>query len=292
MAYPVINSRRMPYDIDGTAVGYNDSGGLSPAGLIPYGIASWLNSVSAGNLNKADRSQVFSRGSDAYGCGTMVFWFFFPEIREITHLGFLLPDANTVPTSLLIQGSTDTTNGVDGTWEDAVFSLPAIGPSLDNWRSKVFPVSFSGPMKEVRIGMYSRLTSPWSTLSINALHLYGRKAAGQTPDDILFTDINGNEITSVTDWGDQPEGTEELWWFKLKNASTTKIANAVNLQLNHADFSIALSPDGPWVAVLDITSIAANSLSSTIYVRNKLGPPLLTLGPRQARCIVTVGSWT
>jgi hypothetical protein len=289
MAYPVINSRRMPYDIDGSAVGYRELWGSSPATLLSNGPASWLDSSPRGTLNGQSNS---SRYGDVYNGNCVGFWFFFPEQREVTHMAIANMIGKTSnPASQVLQGSADTTNGMDGTWETPVCTIPTAGiADGDAWRDNIFTVSFSGPMKCIR---YARnVNTGTSDASIALFHIYGFKAAGQTPDDIVFTDINGNEIASLTDWGDQPEGTTEIWWFKLKNASTTKIANAVNLQLNNADFAIALSPDGPWVAVIDITSIAAGSLSSTIYVRNKLDPPTLILGPRAARCIVTVGSWT
>ncbi len=106
-----------------------------------------------------------------------------------------------------------------------------------------------------------------------------------------MTDASGVELTSLIDFGDQPEGTTEIQSFKIKNTSSSKIANNVNIQLNHGDFTITFSQDGPWQSLLDISSIGPGSLSSTIYVRNLLGPPLLTLGPKAARAIVTVGSW-
>jgi len=287
MAYPLINTRRMPYDIDGTAVGIRQLDGGTISTVFSNGIAAWLDSTSAGNLNKENRAQSWHVSSWQYAAA---FWFVFPEVREVTHMGLLWDPTRVMDfTGHSIQGSTDTTNGMDGTWETATYSIQT-GNGADFWRSNIFAISFSKPVKALRIAFTG--SASINHIYLNAIHLYGRKAAGQTPDDILFTDTDGNELTSLTDWGDQPEGTTELWWFKLKNASTTKIANAVNLQLNNADFAIALSPDGPWVSVIDITSIAAGSLSSTIYARNKLDPPSLILGPRAARCIVTVGSWT
>ena len=137
-----------------------------------------------------------------------------------------------------------------------------------------------------------RLSSTGYSAGLKNVHIFGRKAAGETPDDILLCDTNGNELTALMDWGNRPEGTTLIKSFKVKNASTTKIANNVNLQLNHADFLMSLSPSGPWTATIDIASIPANSLSAEIFVKNALEPPLLTLGPKAARIIATVGSFT
>lgn len=288
MPYPAIQARRMPYDIDGTEVGYRGPHDwATPASLIAEGIQGWLSSGEKGNLNSDVRLQSWAIGNTS----GVAWWFFFPELREITHMAIENTADQASGNSYLLQGSANTTNGLDGTWETAIATIPTSNVfDADAWRDNIFAVSFSGPVKCVR---YARSTGPGgNNASISLIHLYGRKAAGETPDDIIFTDGDGNERTSLTDWEDQPEGTTEISSFKLKNTSTTKIANAVNLQLNHTDFMISLSEDGPWASVIDITSIAANSLSATIYVRNKLGPPLLALGPKQARCIVTVGSWT
>ena len=282
MTYPAINSRRIPYDIDGSEVGFRKGFNVDYNTLFAAGISSWLDSTAKGNLNKHNKEQDCGLG----GRESHVFWFFLPEVKEITHVGILFDGG--AGSSTTIQGSNDSTNGIDGTWETAVYTFVK-QTSADGWRY-VMAVSFSTSYKTVRIGFSG--ADNYSGPGLYHIHLYGSKADGQTPDDIIFTDANGNEMTALMDWGDQPEGTTEISSFKLKNTSTTKIANGVNLQLNHSDFAISLSQDGPWVAVLDITSIPAASLSSSIFVRNLLGPPLLTLGPKFGRCIVTVGSWT
>lgn len=276
MTYPAITARRMPYDIDGCEVAF---------GYITTGIQVWMNSAEKVFLNDEQ-----GYGINNYNTGARNrLWVFSPEVREVTHIygynvGYYTQQFK------IIEGSVDTTNGLDGTWETA--AMPDGMPLYVNdfsWRDGIKVVSFSQPIKVLRIGL-TYTTSPYY---INTLHLYGQKAAGQTPDDILFVDAStGAEFTALKDWGDRPEGTTVIWSFKLKNASAGKIANDINVQLNHADFTIAWASDGPWVSVLDIASIGIGALSNTIYARNQLAPPLLTLGPKQARVIATVGSWT
>ena len=288
MTYPAINARRMPYDIDGCEIGTNifediDSGFMQ-------GIADWLDASGKNNLNSVQRSVSW----ESYSSSThyRLFWFFFPERREITHLALYFMTNTTIKAwnaDSKIQGSNDTTNGMDGTWETATATIPPVNIASDYWRSQINTVSFSESKKVIRFGMgfYD------GTIRICGVHLYGQKTAGQTPDDILFVDAStGVEFTALKDWGDRPEGTTVIWSFKVKNASTSKIANNVNIQLNHSDFAIAWAADGPWQSVLDIASIGIGALSNTIYIRNQLAPPLLTLGPKQARVIATVGSWT
>lgn len=277
MGYPEILHRRIPYDINGTAVGYRASSTYS------NGLSNWLSSSQLGELNDEDSITLF-------GGDYSVIWFFFPERMEIEAGLYVVEYAGygNSPDLYELQGSNDTTNGMDGTWETAVFPSGkpfAYNPGMYYWREGIKPISFSTTYKVIRF----RASHGYG--GVRYVHLYGRKAAMETPDDILFCDPAGNEKTALKDWGDRPEGTTVIDSFKLKNSSTTKIASNVNLQLNHGDLSLSFSEEGPWTATLDITSIAPGSLSSTLYVRHTLGGPPLILGPRAGRCIVTVGSW-
>lgn len=286
--YTAINEHRMPFDIDGSEIGYRYQSNVSLATLFGNGVSSWLDSLSQQNLNSENRLQEWGAYANKPGFG---FWFFFPELREVSKLCFQYPASGISSISEhTIQGSPDTTNGMDGTWEDAVYSLPTPSPALDAWRTDIFTVSFSGPMKAIRLGL--RSGSYADTIKLCAVHVYGRKAVGEQPDDIAFCDTDGNELTSLLDWADRPEGTTGIQAMKMKNTSQSKIADNVNLQLNHDDFTIGWSSEGPWQSVLDIASIGPNSLSSLFYVRNELAEPPLTLGPKTARIIATVGSWT
>lgn len=286
--YSAINEHRMAYDIDGSAVGYRYQDSVALSTIFGNGVDSWLDSTSKQNLNQEDRPQVWGAYANKPG---FAFWFFFPELREIGEMCIQYPASGTGSISEhKLQGSPDTTNGMDGTWEDAVYSLPTPSADLDSWRSDMFIVSFSGPMKALRFGL--RNSSYASTMKLCAIYIFGRKAATEQPDDILFCDIDGNELVSLLDWEDRPEGTTEVQSLKMKNSSSDKIANNVNLQLNHDNFTLAWAADGPWQSVLDIASIGPSSLSSQFFIRNELGEPPLELGPRAARIIATVGSWT
>lgn len=284
MPYPVISSRRMPYDIDGSVVGMRHSGIYTDKEIAASrGVASWLSSTEMQNLNGISRSTKINMDNGSGIC----FWFFFPEAREIEYCTVVV---NGSFESAMVEGSNDTTNGVDGTWERATIEDPIFSTRIDTWREYIKYVSFSTSYKVIRIGITSGTFE--SNVDPSNIHLYGRKAAGSAPDDLLFCNPDGTEKTALLDWGDTPEGTTKIDSFKLKNSSTSKIAQGVNLQLNDSDFLLSFASDGPWTATLDIASIAANSLSATLYVKHQLEPPSLTLGPRQSRCIATVTSWS
>lgn len=275
MPYPAIISRRIPYDIDGTEVGYNRS-------LDFYGgIVSWCSSAIKAQINLGGYKLARSA------------WFFFPEKMEIEAVYVsVVKDYIYDPRAVGIQGSNDTTNGLDGTWEQAIIvgTWYEVDTSPEGFRTKIGSVSFSEPKRAIRI---NASTSPDGTQgALNIVHLYGRKAMEGTPNDILICDTNGNELTKLMDWGDRPEATEQMKSIKLKNASTTKTANGVNLQLNHADFGMSFNVAGSWTATLDIANIPPNGLSEPIYIKNTVGLPPQTLGPKAGRLIVGVGSWT
>jgi len=283
MTYPAISARRMAYDIDGTEIGYRHGGSYATVtDTANNGIASWLTNQEKQNLNNQNKAQVWALSY----AECIVFWLFFPESREIT--GFsVYANGATIPPEFKIQGSSDSTNGMDDTWENATFTAPTPDTGTDGWRKTEFAVSFSGPVKVLRIG---RTGTPGGDASICAYHIYGQKAAGQTPDDIIFCNSSGAEVTALTDWGDVPEGTTQYKTFYLKNVSS-KLANGVNIQLNHADFLIS-TDQATWTSVIDITSLGAGQISAPIYTKLQLGPPLLTLGPKAARTIVTTASWS
>ena len=281
--YSEIVSHRMPYDIDGTAVAYEK--GYSCC------LTNWLTEDQLVGLNTTEgTNDILSLGDTTY----ITTWFFFPEMREIEAM--MVSGAASDATFQLyrLEGSNDTTNGQDGTWEVASFpsGVPAVNnPDANSWRTAIKAVSFSEPKKTVRVVVQTN-SYYFRPPRIKRIHFYGRKAARQTVDDVTFCDINGNELTALTDWADRPEGTTLIKSLKVLNSSPNKIANNVNLQLNHKDFALSFSETGPWTTVLDIASIGPGSLSSAIYVRNALEPPLLILGPDAGRLIATVGSWT
>lgn len=286
MAYTEINSRRIPYDIDGTEIGIRtaDSSSLTNSTILALGVASWYTQTQKSNLNLSSEASIAYEISGAFPKGGI--WFFFPEKKEITSFGWNFSHESFAAPTILLQGSLDSTNGIDGTWETAVITGYTANINADLWRRNIATVSFSEPKKIIRFG----ISNPSNTkASIKCLHIYGMKAAGETADDVIFCNQSGLENTSLNDWGDVPEGTTQIKSFYLKNTSS-KQANGVNIQLNHSDFSIS-TDQANWGAVIDLQSLGSGQISQAIYVRLKLNPPLLTLGPKAGRAIVTIASW-
>jgi hypothetical protein len=281
MAYSALPDRRIPYDNDGTVVGWWHG---------TYGIRSWLSGADLLEIQDADYTQLGS-GVQEGDAGLI---FFFPERREVTaHWSRWSREGGDNWGATYCHGSNNTTNGLDGTWETASRGAqPADNAPLyaDAWRSSIGTISFTGAKSVVRIGN----TRSFVTTNVLVCHLYGEKAAGETVHDLIFIDHDttpGAEFTADEDFGDRPLGTTETRQFRVKNASASKTANTINIQCNDADFAIS-TDNSTWVVTIDLASLSAGAESATYYVRNTTPAIGGILGPDFARIVATVGSWT
>jgi len=130
---------------------------------------------------------------------------------------------------------------------------------------------------------------------VYALHIYGMKAAGEVMNDLLFLDDDASgdpEFIRDLDFGDRPEGTTATHRIKLYNSSTTKTANNVTLSLIDQDFLFSMDEGATWVTGTTITSLAPETASASIIVKNTIPPPTQMLGPRSPRIEALIGSWS
>jgi hypothetical protein len=284
MPYAALPDRRIPYDNDGSVVAQGDdfSGCIawaSNATMIAWQSTSYLNSYAGPGY--------------VYYSSQMTVFCFFPEQREVSGMSNRIRnDLGTYYYYSSVSGSQDSVNGLDGTWETA--SLPSGNANFTTayyWRSNIKPVSFTGPKRVVRGHV---TTGETRGKTMNLMHWYGEKGAGETPDDIIYInhdDTPGVEYTAPEDFGDQPLGTTVVRQFRLKNTSGTKTANTINIQCNDTDF--AISEDGVnWVVTINIASLSAGAESATLYVRSTTPAVGSSIGPRFARIVTTVGSYT
>jgi hypothetical protein len=297
MSYPVIPYRRIPYDIDGTSVGYRvEQNKLSGTSALGLGVSKWLASADMVNLNSYKKSKlIFEIGSYSFTSlyGNIAMWFVFPEERNVA--GFVglfgtstIDNTLVLPHGCVVQGSRDSTNGMDGTWETA--SLTGLNYSFgtDAWRY-ITKTSFSTPIKAFRIIFYVNNNQYYAT-ALYGFHLYGSKATGQTPDDIIFCDQDGVEITSDVDWGDVSEGTTQTKSFYIKNVST-KTANNINIDITSDNFTIGTN-QATWGTSVNIATLAPGQISQPLYTKLTLPVAPTPLLPKSERAIVTVTSWT
>jgi len=292
MPYPTLPGRRFEYDVGGGSVYYgNDINGITTA----------LTTEQMAQLNgTGNTSIVISKEAyDAEAVRTV--WVFLPEKFVVAGLGMIHRVYTTggASGSIAVAGSADSTNGLDGTWINATLpngALPANMIDDDVWRDSIQPCTFSEAIKVLRLRYYAPYDNvDYSRISIYAIHIYGVKAAGEVPDDILFLDDDASgdpEFIRDLDFGDRPEGTTVTHRIKLLNSSTTKIANNLTLSLIDVDFTFSMDEGATWVTGATITSLAPQGVSGSILIKNTIPPPTQMLGRRAPRFEVTIGSWS
>ena len=277
MPYPALPDKRIGFDNDGTVV-YYTTGGIAnfvsgPTTRLTGSSLIALNNYLDANLWTANQAFVID------------LWFFFPEKRECDGVEI---SANIYTTAGVtkIQGSNDTTNGMDGTWEVGSFTSGVPGQWLgqpDWWRSNIMPVSFTGTKQTVRLEfMYQG-----NSVHTANVHLYGIKDASATPDDLIFmTATSGGTQILNEDVGDVGLGTTRTMQAYLYNTSATKTASTINLQLNDADW-IFSTDNATWVTSINVASLGPGAYYGPIYIRNTAPAQGSRLGPRTARIVVS-----
>ena len=291
MPYPTLPGRRFEYDVGGGSVYYgNDINDITT--VLTSEQMALLNGI--GNTSAVISREV----TQAEVIRTV--WMFLPERYVVAGLG-MIHKASTSggACSISVAGSADSTNGLDGTWINATLpngSIPVNMVDDDVWRDSIQPCTFSEAIKVLRVRYFSSYGGiGGSRVFIYALHIYGVKAAGEVPDDILFLDDDASgdpEFIRDLDFGDRPEGTTVTHRIKLLNSSTTKIANNLTLSLIDVDFTFSMDEGATWVTGATITSLAPQGTSSSILIKNTIPPPTQMLGPRAPRFEVTIGSWS
>ena len=291
MPYPTLPGRRFEYDVGGGSVYFgNDVNDITtPLTSEQMALLNGIGNTSAVISRDVTLSEVIR-----------TVWVFLPERYVIAGLGMIHKLSTSGDgCSISVAGSADSTNGLDGTWINATLpngSVPVNMIDDDVWRDSIQPCTFSEAIKVLRVRYFSSYGGiGGSRVFIYALHIYGVKAAGEVPDDILFLDDDASgdpEFIRDLDFGDRPEGTTVTHRIKLLNSSTTKIANNLTLSLIDVDFSFSIDEGATWVTGATITSLSPQGVSNSILIKNTIPPPTQMLGPRAPRFEVTIGSWS
>lgn len=265
-SYPDAPSRRMAWDDDGS-LGF-------------YGATAFFSGAQNQALNSEANANVSVGGSN-YGI-------IFPELREVDGWFFLHNGASY--TSMAT--STDTTNGIDGTWVTQLSSFPGWTASSDvrsNFRVKILSLAVSNvrAVNQYRTGANQGA----------AMHCYGEITPGQTPDRLLWIDSGTNlEFGLPIDYGDIPRGSASDRLVKLRNNSATFTAATIQVTAEANTLG-----SGAWYTFSDgagfqstlplASSIGPSSDSPVITIRRDI-PDNETVGLHAGRVQVSVGSWS
>lgn len=238
-SFPDPPGLRMAFDRDGSDV-VTHNGSAAPTSLV-----------------QADRQKINDESMTAdvsLPSGQNYLAIIFPNLRDLVALGARFGDAGTYT----VETSTDTTNGLDGTWTtlSGASSNTAFDPSGVGHRTTWRALSASA-IKAVRF----TVSGLGADRKVYGVHLYGSIAAGETPDRLVFTDPLGNPLTAAFfDWGDVPRGSSADKAFKVKNNSTTKTATTVTVSID------ALTDPTPSVAAQYYLSLDGVTFSASLSI--------------------------
>lgn len=200
----------------------------------------------------------------------------FPEHRNLSAIWLNGLSGETVQTLV----STDTSNGVDGTWvAGPVFTVVPDGanPLGPSWRSS--PSSLTALfVKAIR----------FKVKGLRNIHLYGELVDTENTQRIEFwhPEYDQKPPANWFDWGNCPRQSTGQTSFRLKNMDPALTANDVSLSMRALTDTVPsvpaqhlLSKDGiHWYATIDVGDIAPNGLSPVAYLR-RITPSNAVLNP-------------
>jgi hypothetical protein len=192
--------------------------------------------------------------------------------------------------------STNTTNGLDGTWTQVgpnvpVPSHPSVAPY---YRDGIISATSLG-IKALRIKLAGALGG------FSTLHLYGNPSAGQNPNRLaIWHPTTDTHVTGpYFDWGDVPRSSSQDRTFRVKNLSPTLNAVGIGLGLEALTDTApsvpgqhTLSTDGTtFTATISISDLAPGGISPVLTMR-RVTPTNATLGTWAGRLFAQATSWS
>lgn len=290
--YPDAVSWRMAYDVDGTQV-YRYVVGNSPA----YdAIAAQYSSGTIVNMND-ENSSTTDVASGAFTAKAIVF--IFPELRDLDGTYITAMTGSGAITS--VQVSSNTTNGVDGTWTAVSGYVGGFGASgtIPSMRTDVIWATYLG-IKAIRLARNS--SGGGVSVFFESVHLYGEPAPGENPQrlEIWHPTLNQRMGAADLDWGNVPRNSTETRQFRVKNIHPTLTANSVRAAMSILSDTtpsvvgqMAISKDGTtFGSQQTLTSpLGPGAISPIMYIR-RTTPANATLSLWWYRLFADCSSWT
>lgn len=268
--YPDIPSWRMPYDRDGTQFFKN---------LVQQSATAIRNS----NSETSNTEVVSSNESGMY---------VFPEPRDLDAFAVGWRSSTGGP-SFTVRVSTNTTNGVDGTWTTIATNPQNVGSSQVSARTNIISTTALG-IKAIRFDMNQYNRYDW-------VHLYGEPVPGVNPHRLVLWDpvLNQRVAPAHFDWGDSPRGSSADKTFRVKNLSDSRTAQSIRVAMEALTDSApslpgqhAVSADGTtFLAQVNIGDLAPGAVSGLLTLRRSLATNA-ALSLWQMRVFAEANSWT
>ena len=277
MPLPVPPGRRLAYDVDGTQMLQKKDSAPSPVAMTPIDVLK-INDESSDAVNPEDD---WGWGSNEAGWVIALF----AEPKDNAG-GFISWQVNQFGDLAQLEGSTDTTTGMDGTWSTIIANLANSLPS-DAYRTAIDAYTELG-----LTGLRFRVTN-WPGDNFRNWHIYATYGAAASADRLTFLDPTV-EYTILKDWGDQGQGQLTKQQMAVKNTADTETAQSITLAVeaftgpSQAWYEFSID-DTIYTASLNIGDLVAGA-SQSFWLRQNL-PPAAPLAQQAARIYAEAALW-
>jgi hypothetical protein len=275
--YADVPGYKFSYDVDGTA-------------CIRINADTSTTTMTTAQLRSVNEES--TTGSLPDGGSPTIWAFVFPELRDIVGIFLASPQVfGLYGCDYFAYYSTDTTNGVNGTW--TAFTIPVVATIYSNYntmipsyRNNIFTVALLG-VKGIRIRAQEH-SQPSAMTPISAIHFYGGIHIGETRKLALWHPTLDAEVTAAYfDFGDASQGTTATKQFRVKNLGSLTassidlatdvlyeqsplIANQHQLSKNDASYATVLRMRNSGDTA-DLT-LATNEISPIVYLKRATNP--------------------
>lgn len=289
--YPDVTGQRFALDIDGTIFQKLDG---AKTVLTDAQSASTIISDTDADTYQLDAVYSYPP-TNTRGYFVLIF----PELRNLDSYFIAVTGNYADPKEL--EYSSDTTDGLDGTWTQVTTNWVKNGTISPNYRTNITSQPLTN-VKGLRFG-YGSSNGGYNVnyqFNVQCMHLYGSIVGGQNPDRLRFWDaaLDQEVGPAYFDFGDNSVGTNKVVQFRVKNNSSTKTASGVNLAKESASYTdvangLTFSGDNTaYSTTLSIGDLAPGAISPVIYLKRSFDLAEVTSVPKDGRITATATTWS
>ena len=277
MPLPTPPGRRLAYDADGTQMLHKKDSAPSPVAMSPTDVLV-INNESSNGINLEDD---WLWGSNESGWVIALF----AEPKDQAG-GFISYNADSFANLAQLEGSTDTTTGMDGIWTTIIANL------ADSLPSDAYRTAIDAYTELALTGLRFRCTN-WPGDLFRNWHIYAKPGAAATDDRLIFLDPT-TPPTILKDWGDQGQGQLTKQQFAVQNTADTETAQSITLAVeaftgpSQAWYEFSID-DTIYTAALNIGDLVAGA-TTTFWLKQDL-PQAAPLAQQAARISAEAASW-
>lgn len=272
--YPDAPGQRMAYDRDGSVGFHTDR-------------VSSVTVLTGGQLTDLNDEGADSVMSVANGRSVGVI---FPELRDAVGAIYNHGSASATTT---YEKSSDTTNGMDGTWTTITTTGAYTFYSGTQFRTNITTFTANG------VNAIRATKGVGGDNTLFTLHLYGKPSSGEAPDRLRFWHPTlDQEVTGAYfDWGDIEQGSTATRDFRVKNPSATLTAEDVEVSaealtdttptnVSQHDFD----DGGGFASTAALGDLGPGDISSVVTLRRQTDPAA-SLSVWWLRLVATASAW-